>query len=106
MLTTAPLLVLTTAPLLMLTSAPFPSPQVRRNTATAVGPVTLKMIPHNHFRVMLRDDSFLKAGLQAAQTLHTKRRQAEEAGVLAKGMYIPSEIFDELEDEEVQKLLR
>ena len=84
----------------------LPGDSVRRNTATAVGQVTLKMIPHNHFRVMLRDDSFLKAGLQAAQTLHTKRRQAEEAGVLAKGVYIPSEIFDELEDEEVQKMLR
>ena len=29
---------------------------LRRDTATAVGPVTLKVIPHNHFRVMLRDD--------------------------------------------------
>ena len=36
----------------------------RRNTATALGHVTLKVIPHNHFRVLLRDDQFLKAGLQ------------------------------------------
>ena len=35
----------------------------RRNTATAISPVTLKVIPHKHFRVMLRDDNFLKAGL-------------------------------------------
>ena len=54
------------------------------------------MIPHNHFRVMLRDDSFLKAGLQAASVLHSKRRQAEAAGEAAD---LPGEILDELEDE-------
>jgi len=74
----------------------LPGDGYRRNTATAVDKVTLKVIPHNHFRVMLRDDSFLKAGLQAASVLHSKRRQAEAAGEAAD---LPGEILDELEDE-------
>ena len=57
----------------------LPGDSYRRNTATAVGPVTLKVIPHNHFKVMLRDDQFLKAGLQGAQALHSKRRQVRGA---------------------------
>jgi len=86
----------------------LPGDGYRRNTATAVGAVTLKVIPHNHFRVMIKDDSFLKAGLQAAQVLHSKRQQAEQAGgtELAKGVTIAGEIFDELEDEVVMKTMR
>lgn len=34
----------------------MPGDSYRRNTATALGTVTLKVIPHSYFRVMLRDD--------------------------------------------------
>lgn len=38
----------------------MPGDGTRRNTATALSEVTLKVIPHNHFRVMVRDDSYIK----------------------------------------------
>ena len=39
----------------------MPGDSYRRTTATALNTVTLKVIPHSYFRVMLRDDQFLKA---------------------------------------------
>ena len=74
----------------------------RRNTATATTPVTLKVIPHKHFHVMLRDDSFLKAGLQAVGVLHSKRQQAESAVSALES----DQRTDELADEVVQRALR
>jgi len=65
----------------------------RRNTATAITPVTLKVIPHKHFTVMLRDNNFLKAGLLSTNALMEK---------LEKN----AKIFDELDDEVVQRALR
>jgi len=76
----------------------MPGDSYRRDTATAVGPVTLKVIPHKHFHVMLRDDKFLKAGLQASSVLHSKRRQAEELSQLDE--------IDEQDDEVVQRAMR
>ena len=38
--------------------------------------MTLKVIPHNHFRVMLKDDQFLKAGLEATGVLQKKAEEA------------------------------
>jgi len=73
----------------------MPGDSYRRDTATAMGAVTLKVIPHKHFHVMLRDDKFLKAGLQASSVLHSKRRQAEELSQL-----------DEQDDEVVQRAMR
>ena len=86
----------------------MPGDNTRRNTAAAIGHVTLKVIPHNHFRVMLRDDQFLKAGLQANDVLHSKRQQAEEHGAsgAARGELVTPEIYDELEDEVVKKTMR
>jgi hypothetical protein len=86
----------------------IPGDSYRRDTATAVGHVTLKEIPHNHFRVMLRDDKFLKAGLRANDVYHSKLKQADAHGLhaVASGRLIPSEIFDELEDEIVLKAMR
>jgi len=51
----------------------------RRNTATAVSAVTLKAIPHTKFRVMLRNDAFLQAGLKASDLLHEKAGDARPA---------------------------
>jgi len=65
----------------------------RRNTATALSEVTLKVIPHKHFRVMLRDDNFLKAGLQGASKLQHK-------------MEANKKMFDEMDDEVVLKSMR
>ena len=50
---------------------------------------------------MLRDDSFLKAGLQAVSVLHSKRQQAES---VVSALENPE--LDELEDEYVQRALR
>ena len=65
------------------------------------------MIPHNHFEVMLRDDKFLKAGLQANDVLHHKWKEAQSHGVdataAARAGLLPSEIADELDDEVVRK---
>jgi len=65
----------------------------RRNTATATSPVTLKVIPHKHFRVMLKDDNFLKAGLLSRNALQSKLEQN-------------ARIFDENDDEVVQRTMR
>ena len=72
----------------------------RRNTATAITPVTLKVIPHKRFKVMLRDDSFLQVGLQASSVL----RQKKERGI--RGVTIASGLYDDQDDEIVQKALR
>ena len=77
----------------------MPGDNYRRDTATAVGKVTLKVIPHNHFKVMLRDDQFLKAGLQANDTLHAKKMLAGQFGREGNDL-IANEIYDELEDED------
>ena len=83
----------------------MPGDNYRRDTATAVGKVTLKVIPHNHFKVMLRDDQFLKAGLQANDTLHAKKMLAGQFGREGNDL-IANEIYDELEDEVVKKMNR
>ena len=85
----------------------MPGDSYRRNTATALNRVTLKVIPHHHFRVMLRDDQFLKAGLRANDVLHHKRQQAEEhvfAAGSGNAAGQPSYV-DELEDEQVRKTM-
>jgi len=88
----------------------LPGDNMRRNTATAIDEVTLKVIPHNHFRVMLRDDKFLKAGLQANDVLHHKLKEAHAHGVNAStpggSELLASEIADELDDEIVRKAQR
>jgi hypothetical protein len=86
----------------------MPGDNYRRDTAAAIGKVTLKVIPHNHFRVMLRDDQFLKLGLQANEVLHSKRQMAEAYGASAEARseLLSSEIDDELADEVVLKTMR
>lgn len=66
------------------------------------------MIPHGHFRVMLRDDKFLKAGLQGSTRLHSKRKMAEAVGgiELAKGVYGSVGETDEMDDEVVLRAMR
>ena len=78
----------------------------RRNTATALTPVTLRAIPHNHFQVMLKNDSFLKAGLQASHVLHSKRQQYEESDAKVYGKGLAAELYDEEDDEVVQRAMR
>jgi CRP-like cAMP-binding protein len=52
----------------------------RRYTATAVGEVELKAVPHTAFRVMLRDDGFLRAGLKATGVLEAALQAQQAAG--------------------------
>jgi len=89
-------------------SGVMPGDNYRRDTATAIGKVTLKVIPHHHFRVLLRDDQFLKSGLQANEVLHSKRQMAEAYGASseARSELLSSEIDDELADEVVMKTMR
>lgn len=78
----------------------------RRNTATALTTVKLKIIPHKHFSVMLKDDAFLKAGLQATELYSNKMQAAAQNDGLARGVLVPTEIFDEMEDEVVAKAMK
>ena len=75
---------------------------------TPRGSILLQVIPHKHFHVMLRDDSFLKAGLQASTVLHSKRTISSTAGGADLGRRGAADdaVSDELEDEMVQKALR
>jgi CRP-like cAMP-binding protein len=84
----------------------LPGDNVRRNTATAIGEVTLKAIPHNHFRVMLRDDKFLKAGIQANDVLYRKWKESNAHPEANASELVTGEIADELLDEVVQKAQR
>ena len=84
----------------------LPGDNFRRNTATAIGEVTLKAIPHSHFRVMLRDDKFLKAGLQANDVLYHKWKEANAHPEANASELVTGEIADELLDEVVQKAQR
>ena len=67
--------------------------EFRRNTATAMTDVTLKVIPHKHFRVLLKDNHFLKAGLHATNVLRAKEEQA--------GSKRRAEGYNDEEDDEV-----
>jgi len=51
---------------------------LRRDTATAVTPVKVKVIPHHAFRVMLKDDDFLQAGLRATSVLRMQKTIGHE----------------------------
>ena len=60
----------------------------------------MQVIPHNRFKVMLKDDSFLQVGLQASDVL----RQKKERGI--RGLSIARGLYDDQDDEIVKKALR
>merc|ERR1740117_120994 len=61
-------------------SGVLPGDERRRNTATALSQATLKVIPHKHFQVLMKDNHFLKAGLHAKHVLSKKQEQKVTAG--------------------------
>ena len=63
------------------------------------------MVPHKHFRLMLREDAFLQAGLHAVSILHSKQAQKGAAGVGASSEAEASEIYDEMDDEIVRRTM-
>mmetsp|Transcript_35539 Transcript_35539/g.104413 ORF Transcript_35539/g.104413 Transcript_35539/m.104413 type:complete len:275 (-) Transcript_35539:103-927(-) len=68
----------------------LPGDNVRRNTATALSPVVVKVMPVKLFKAMVREDGFLQAGLKASGSYVEARAVSE---------------LDETLDAEVQKAM-
>ena len=93
---------------------------MRRNTATALSPVVVKVMPVKLFKAMVREDGFLQASAAATTTAQVcvcvcgererglPRLTSLQAGLKASGSYVEARAVSELDetlDAEVQKAM-
>ena len=96
---------------------------MRRNTAIALSPVVVKVMPVKLFKAMVREDGFLQASAPCHHTTAkvcvcvTRERERErglprltslQAGLKASGSYVEARAVSELDetlDAEVQKAM-
>ena len=96
---------------------------MRRNTATALSPVVVKVMPVKLFKAMVREDGFLQASAPCHHTTAKvcvcvwRERERErglprltslQAGLKASGSYVEARAVSELDetlDAEVQKAM-